>query len=155
MSAYHAEKLTPREASNYLLGLRVKHFEAVERWCYWWLNMCLIATFLSIFNGGNHLMYFHLFGSKSANWWMMVRLFPAKKFMMRSWLAAMIWKMGEGMAKVLPSIGYSSAAGCQSHSFHAPRTHRRWKKEKFRWSVCYCSCKTTKLQSGDRRGPNA
>ena len=34
MSAYHAEKLTPREASNYLLGLRVKHFEAVERWCY-------------------------------------------------------------------------------------------------------------------------
>ena len=23
-------------------------------------------------------------------------------------------------------------AGCQSHSFHAPRTHRRWKKEKFR-----------------------
>ena len=34
MSAYHAEKLTPREASNYLLGLRVKHFGAVERWCY-------------------------------------------------------------------------------------------------------------------------
>lgn len=41
-------------------------------------------------------------------------------------------KMGEGTAKVLPSIGYSSAAGCQSHSFHAPRTHRRRKKEKFR-----------------------
>ena len=36
------------------------------------------------------------------------------------------------VAKVLPSIGYSSAAGCQSHSFHAPRTHRRRKKEKFR-----------------------
>lgn len=34
MTAYHAEKLTPREASNYLLGLRVKHFGAVERWCY-------------------------------------------------------------------------------------------------------------------------
>lgn len=34
MSAYHAERLTPREASNYLLGLRVKHFGAVERWCY-------------------------------------------------------------------------------------------------------------------------
>lgn len=34
MSAYHADKLTPREASNYLLGLRVKHFRAVERWCY-------------------------------------------------------------------------------------------------------------------------
>ena len=34
MSAYHAEKLTPRETSNYLLGLHVKHFEAVERWCY-------------------------------------------------------------------------------------------------------------------------
>lgn len=34
ISAYHAEKLSPREASNYLLGLRVKHFEAIERWCY-------------------------------------------------------------------------------------------------------------------------
>lgn len=34
MSAYHADKLTPREASNYLLGLRIKHFGAVERWCY-------------------------------------------------------------------------------------------------------------------------
>lgn len=34
MSAYHADKLTPREASNCLLGLRVKHFEAIERWCY-------------------------------------------------------------------------------------------------------------------------
>lgn len=34
MSAYHAEKLSPREASNYLLGLRIKHFGAIERWCY-------------------------------------------------------------------------------------------------------------------------
>mgnify|MGYP000035482397 FL=1 len=34
MSAYYADKLTPREASNYLLGLRVKHFGAIERWCY-------------------------------------------------------------------------------------------------------------------------
>lgn len=34
MSAYHADKLSPREASNYLLGLRVKHFGAIERWCY-------------------------------------------------------------------------------------------------------------------------
>lgn len=34
MSAYHADKLTPREASSYLLGLRVKHFGAIERWCY-------------------------------------------------------------------------------------------------------------------------
>lgn len=34
MSAYHADKLSPREASNYLLGLRIKHFGAIERWCY-------------------------------------------------------------------------------------------------------------------------
>lgn len=34
MSAYHSDKLSPREASNYLLGLRVKHFGAIERWCY-------------------------------------------------------------------------------------------------------------------------
>ena len=34
ISAYHAEKISPREASNYLMGLRVKHFEAIERWCY-------------------------------------------------------------------------------------------------------------------------
>lgn len=34
MGAYHAEKLTPRDASNYLLGLRIKHFGAIERWCY-------------------------------------------------------------------------------------------------------------------------
>ena len=34
ISAYHADKLSPREASNYLLGLRVNHFGAIERWCY-------------------------------------------------------------------------------------------------------------------------
>lgn len=34
ITAYHADKLSPREASNYLLGLRVKHFETIERWCY-------------------------------------------------------------------------------------------------------------------------
>ena len=34
ITAYHADKLSPRETSNYLLGLRVKHFGAVERWCY-------------------------------------------------------------------------------------------------------------------------
>ena len=32
--AFHAERLSPREASNFLLGLRVKHFGAIERWCY-------------------------------------------------------------------------------------------------------------------------
>ena len=34
MSAYHADKLSPREASSCLLGLRIKHFGAIERWCY-------------------------------------------------------------------------------------------------------------------------
>lgn len=34
ITAYHADNLSPREASNYLLGLRVKHFRAIERWCY-------------------------------------------------------------------------------------------------------------------------
>lgn len=34
ISAYRADKLTPRDASNYLLGLRIKHFGAIERWCY-------------------------------------------------------------------------------------------------------------------------
>ena len=33
ISAYHADKLSPREASSCLLGLRVKHFGAIERWC--------------------------------------------------------------------------------------------------------------------------
>lgn len=34
LTAYHTDKLSPREASNYLLGLRVKHFGSIERWCY-------------------------------------------------------------------------------------------------------------------------
>lgn len=34
LSAYHADKLTPHEASSYLLGLRTPHFDAIERWCY-------------------------------------------------------------------------------------------------------------------------
>lgn len=34
ISAYRSDKLTPRDASGYLLGLRIKHFGAVERWCY-------------------------------------------------------------------------------------------------------------------------
>lgn len=34
IEAYHADRLSPRETSNYLLGLRVKHFGAIERWCY-------------------------------------------------------------------------------------------------------------------------
>lgn len=34
LSAYHSDRLSPREASNYLLGLGVKHFGAVERWCF-------------------------------------------------------------------------------------------------------------------------
>lgn len=34
MSAYRADRLSPREASSYLLGLHIKHFGAIERWCY-------------------------------------------------------------------------------------------------------------------------
>ena len=34
ISAYHTDRISPREASTYLLGLRVKHFGAIERWCY-------------------------------------------------------------------------------------------------------------------------
>lgn len=34
LAAYNADKLTPREASNYLLGLRITQFRAIERWCY-------------------------------------------------------------------------------------------------------------------------
>lgn len=34
INAYRAERLNPREVSNYLLGLHVKHFGAIERWCY-------------------------------------------------------------------------------------------------------------------------
>lgn len=34
ISAFNSDILTPRETSNYLLGLGVKHFEAIEKWCY-------------------------------------------------------------------------------------------------------------------------
>ena len=34
LSAYHSDKISPREASSYLLGLKVKHFSTIERWCY-------------------------------------------------------------------------------------------------------------------------
>lgn len=34
ISTYHSERLTPRETSSYLLGLHIKHFDAIERWCY-------------------------------------------------------------------------------------------------------------------------
>lgn len=34
LAAYHTDKISPREAGNYLLGLRIQHFGAIERWCY-------------------------------------------------------------------------------------------------------------------------
>lgn len=34
LSAYRSDKISPYEASNYMLGLKIKHFSAVERWCY-------------------------------------------------------------------------------------------------------------------------
>ena len=34
MSAYSQEIITPRDASQFLSGLRVQHFGKVERWCY-------------------------------------------------------------------------------------------------------------------------
>lgn len=34
MQAYHAEKISPRDASGYLLGLHMQHFSTIERWCY-------------------------------------------------------------------------------------------------------------------------
>lgn len=34
LSAYHAEKLTPKEASDCLLGLHLKQFDAIRKWCY-------------------------------------------------------------------------------------------------------------------------
>lgn len=34
MMAYHTERISPRDASNYLLGLRMQHFGTIERWCY-------------------------------------------------------------------------------------------------------------------------
>lgn len=34
MSAYNQELITPRDASQFLSGLRLQHFEKVERWCF-------------------------------------------------------------------------------------------------------------------------
>ncbi len=34
LSALHSETISPRQASNYLLGLHMQHFSAIERWCY-------------------------------------------------------------------------------------------------------------------------
>lgn len=34
MQAYRTEKISPRDASGYLLGLRIQHFSTIERWCY-------------------------------------------------------------------------------------------------------------------------
>lgn len=34
LNAYNSEIITPREASQCLLGLKIKHFSAMERWCY-------------------------------------------------------------------------------------------------------------------------
>lgn len=34
MSAYNQELITPRDASQFLSGLRLQHFDQVERWCF-------------------------------------------------------------------------------------------------------------------------
>ena len=34
ISAYYSEKITPREASQCLLGLKIQHFSTIERWCF-------------------------------------------------------------------------------------------------------------------------
>ena len=34
MSAYNQEIITPRDASQFLSGLRIHHFGKVERWCF-------------------------------------------------------------------------------------------------------------------------
>lgn len=34
INAYNNEIITPRDASHYLSGLRVQHFDKVERWCF-------------------------------------------------------------------------------------------------------------------------
>ena len=34
LSAYYSEKITPREASQCLLGLKIQHFSTIERWCF-------------------------------------------------------------------------------------------------------------------------
>ena len=34
LSAYYSEKISPREASQCLLGLKIQHFSTIERWCF-------------------------------------------------------------------------------------------------------------------------
>jgi Zn-dependent peptidase ImmA (M78 family) len=34
IAAYHSEKISPLEASGYLLGLHLQHFSRIERWCF-------------------------------------------------------------------------------------------------------------------------
>ena len=34
LNAYHTDKISPREASGYLLDLRMQHFGSIERWCF-------------------------------------------------------------------------------------------------------------------------
>lgn len=34
VNAYNQELITPRDASNFLSGLRIQHFEKVEKWCF-------------------------------------------------------------------------------------------------------------------------
>ena len=34
LSAFNSEKISPRDASGYLLNLHVQHFSKIERWCY-------------------------------------------------------------------------------------------------------------------------
>lgn len=34
LNAYNQEKITPRDASQFLSGLRLQHFNKVERWCF-------------------------------------------------------------------------------------------------------------------------
>ncbi|MEG0863325.1 MAG: XRE family transcriptional regulator [Clostridia bacterium] len=34
LSAFNSEKISPRDASGYLLNLHVQHFGRIERWCY-------------------------------------------------------------------------------------------------------------------------
>jgi Zn-dependent peptidase ImmA (M78 family)/transcriptional regulator with XRE-family HTH domain len=34
MTAYNQELITPRDASQFLSGLRIQHFDKVERWCF-------------------------------------------------------------------------------------------------------------------------
>jgi len=34
LGAYYTDKITPRDASGYLLNLRIQHFTKAESWCY-------------------------------------------------------------------------------------------------------------------------